>query len=96
MGIGWVFGLLTIENRIVAFQYLFGVFVGLQGFFIFYLFDETSVVFRNDLVFSHIWRESLVWAAYQRGYGSGSLPTRFILSSPSLPSHFKLEWHQVA
>jgi hypothetical protein len=38
MGIGWVFGLLTIENNIVAFQYLFGIFVGLQGFFIFYLY----------------------------------------------------------
>jgi hypothetical protein len=64
MGIGWVFGLLTIENDIVAFQYLFGVFAGLQGFFIF--------------VF-HVWRDPLVWTAYSVHYGTEREESRFDL-----------------
>ncbi len=31
MGIGWVFGLLNLKNDVLAFQYLFGIFGGMQG-----------------------------------------------------------------
>lgn len=35
MGLGWIFGLLLLVSRTLAFQYLFALFMALQGVFIF-------------------------------------------------------------
>ena len=60
MGLGWIFGLLTLENNVLAFQYLFAIFGALQGFFIFYF---------------HVWRDTAVWNAFSSGYGSANTST---------------------
>ncbi len=51
MGLGWIFGLLTIENNVLALQYLFAIFGGLQGFLIFYF---------------HVWRDRAMRASLAR------------------------------
>ena len=76
MGLGWVFGLLTLENNILAFQYLFAIFGGLQGFFIFYF---------------HVWRDSAVWNAFGASYySSGSTTTdeRCVASDTSMMNDY--------
>ena len=35
LGVTWLFGILALDSKTIAFQYLFAIFNSLQGFFIF-------------------------------------------------------------